>query len=111
MGASIVAYWPGITEAQLEAQPGFHNDDRAWGNMMAEIGDAADLRESLKKLKAGALLTCKTDGWDDEDVMFVTPRPLRTNSSVGVRPMSPVTRTMSFMSYRARPPYVVTSTR
>jgi hypothetical protein len=42
MGASVVAYWPGITEDQAEAQPGFANDDRAWGNWMAERdGDAA----------------------------------------------------------------------
>ena len=36
MGASIVAYWPGITEEQIDTQPGFTNDDRAWGNWMAE---------------------------------------------------------------------------
>jgi len=30
MGATVIAYWPGMTEAQFEAQPGFRNDDRAW---------------------------------------------------------------------------------
>jgi hypothetical protein len=29
MGASINACWPGITEEQLESQPGFYNDDKA----------------------------------------------------------------------------------
>ena len=32
MGASVTVYWPGMTERQWEAQPGFYNDDRAWGN-------------------------------------------------------------------------------
>ena len=27
MGASILAYWPGMTEEQVESQPGFTNDD------------------------------------------------------------------------------------
>ncbi len=39
MGASVIAYWPGITEEQFESQPGFDNDDRAWGNWMAERED------------------------------------------------------------------------
>jgi len=29
MGATVIAYWPGMTEAQFESQPGFYNDDRA----------------------------------------------------------------------------------
>ena len=40
MGASVSAYWPGIeeelTEEQLDSQPGFFNDSKAWGNWMAE---------------------------------------------------------------------------
>jgi len=36
MGASVIAYWPGITEQQIEEQPGFYNDSKAWGNWMAE---------------------------------------------------------------------------
>ena len=28
MGASVVAYWPGITDEQLESQPGTYNDDK-----------------------------------------------------------------------------------
>ena len=77
MGASIVAYWPDITDEQLDAQPGFYNDDRAWANLMAEIEKATEVQESLKKLKADALLTFKTDPMEDDEVWFVTPQELR----------------------------------
>lgn len=77
MGASVTVYWPDMTERQCETQPGFRNDDRAWGNWMAERdGDPAVL-EAIQRLQADALLTIKTDGWDDEDVTWVTPRELR----------------------------------
>lgn len=76
MGASINAYWPGITEHQLESQPGFWNDDRAWGNFMAEGEDQA-MQAAVRRLGAEAILTIKTDGWDDEDVNWVTPAQLR----------------------------------
>jgi hypothetical protein len=77
MGAAVTVHWPGMTERQLESQPGFHNDDRAWGNWMAERdGDAAVL-EAIQRLQADAILTFKTDGWDDEDVTWVTPLELR----------------------------------
>jgi hypothetical protein len=39
MGASVIATWPGITEQQLDSQPGFFNDDMAWGNWLAERED------------------------------------------------------------------------
>lgn len=77
MGASVVAYWPGITEEQLESQPGFDNDDRAWGNWMAEREGNAAVYDALRTLNAEALLTVKTDGWDDEDVSWVSPQQLR----------------------------------
>jgi hypothetical protein len=77
MGASVTVYWPGMTERQWETQPGFRNDDRAWGNWMAERdGDSAVL-EAVQRLQADAILTLKTDGWGDEDVTWVTPRELR----------------------------------
>ena len=76
MGASVVVYWPGITAAQRDAQPGFANDDKAWGDWMAEReGDPAVLR-AVADLGAAALLTVKTDGWDDDDVAWVTPEEL-----------------------------------
>ena len=77
MGASIVAYWPGITEEQLDAQPGFFNDDRAWGNWMAEREDDHAVLRAVADLGGSALLTFKTDGWDDDDVSWVTPQELR----------------------------------
>jgi alkanesulfonate monooxygenase SsuD/methylene tetrahydromethanopterin reductase-like flavin-dependent oxidoreductase (luciferase family) len=77
MGASVIVYWPGITEEQLERQPGFWNDDRAWGNWMAEWESVPAVVDAVKKLKAEAILTYKTDGMDDEDVSWVSPQELR----------------------------------
>jgi hypothetical protein len=76
MGASVVAYWPGITDEQFERQPGFTQDDRAWGNFMAEREDEPEVQRIMKELGAGALLTAKTDGWDDDEVDWVTPQDL-----------------------------------
>ena len=78
MGASVNAYWPGITREQIEeSHPGFYNDDKAFGNWMAEREEEPEVLEAIKKLKAEAILTFKTDGWDDEDVNWVTPQQLR----------------------------------
>ncbi len=76
MGASIVAYCPGITDEQLESQPGFYNDDKAWGDFMAERENEPEVLEAIKKLDAGAILTYTTEGVDDEDVDWVTPNEL-----------------------------------
>ena len=77
MGASVAAYWPGITEEQLESQPGFYNDDKAWGDFMAERENEPEALEAIEKLKAAAILTYTTDGVADEDVDWVTPSELR----------------------------------
>ena len=77
MGATVIAYWPGVTEEQLESQPGFYNDDRAWGNWMAELEGDAAVSDAIRKLNAEAILTYKTDGMDDEDVCWVSPQQLR----------------------------------
>ena len=77
MGASVVVYWPGMTEEQLESQPGFNNDDRAWGNWMAERDEKPAVADAIRKLNAEAILTLKTDGWDDDDVTWVSPQQLR----------------------------------
>jgi hypothetical protein len=76
MGATVIAYWPGMTDDQLESQPGFYNDDKAWGNWMAERHEDAAVAAAIKKLDAEAILTFKTDGWDDEDVTWVSPQQL-----------------------------------
>jgi hypothetical protein len=95
MGASVVAYWPGITEDLGEGQPGFYNDDRAWGNWMAERDGDVAVSDAIRGLKADAILTIKTDGWDDDDVTWVSPQELRdaaTKLREAVRAGSPETR-------------------
>jgi len=95
MGASVIVYWPGITEEQLESQPGFEHDDRAWGNWMAEREDEPAVHDAIRKLAAEAILTCKTDCWDDEDVNWVSPQQLRDAAAKlreAVRAGSPETR-------------------
>jgi hypothetical protein len=77
MGASVIATWPGISEQQLDSQPGFFNDDEAWGNWMAEREDDPAVIAAIRTLKAEAILTLKTDGWDDDDVTWVSPQQLR----------------------------------
>lgn len=77
MGATVNAYWPGITEEQRESGPDFYNDSKAWGDWMAEREDVPAVSEALKRLGAEALLTYKTDGVEDEDVDWVTPGQLR----------------------------------
>jgi hypothetical protein len=77
MGASVIAYWPGITEEQIEEQPGFYNDCKAWGNWMAEREQYPDVLQSLKDLEVAPILTFTTDGIDDADVEWVTPEELR----------------------------------
>lgn len=77
MGATVVAYWPGMTEEQADGQPGFQNDDRAWGNWMAERDGDAAVSDAIRRLNAEAILTLKTDGWEDDDVTWVSPQQLR----------------------------------
>jgi hypothetical protein len=77
MGASVIVYWPGMTEEQLDSQPGFSNDDKAWGNWMAEREDNPAVFAAIRTLKAEAILTCKTDGWEDDNVTWVSPQELR----------------------------------
>ncbi len=76
MGASVIAYFPGMTRDQLETQPGFRNDDRAWANWMAECEEELAMVEAVKKLNAGPILTFKTDPMDDDEVEWVTPQQL-----------------------------------
>jgi hypothetical protein len=82
MGASVGAYWPGITEEQLEGEPGFWNDCKAWGNFMAEYEDEPDVLDTFRRLGASALLTYKTDGVDDSDVEWVSPEQLREATQI-----------------------------
>jgi hypothetical protein len=73
MGASVNAYWPGITEDQLESQPGFYNDCNAWGDWMAEREGEPATKQALRVLGVEALLSHKTHGMKNEDVYWVRP--------------------------------------
>jgi len=77
MGASIIAYFPGVTEDQLDSQGGFWNDDNAWANWMAECDKEPAMVEAVKKLGAAPILTYKTDPMEDDEVDWVTPQQLR----------------------------------
>lgn len=80
MGASVTAYWPGITGEQLNAQPPFNGDSVPWGNWMLEREFVPAASEAVRKLGAEALLTFMDDNMDDEDVDWVTPRQLREDA-------------------------------
>lgn len=82
MGASVIAYWPKISPAQLETQPGFYNDCKAWGDWMAERENHDDVLSMVRQLGATALLTFKTDGVDDAEVDWVTPLDLEQAARV-----------------------------
>ena len=76
MGASVIAYWPGITEEQIDGQPGFWNDCKAWGDFMAERENEPEVKRIIVELGAEAILTFTTDGVSDDEVDWVTPRQL-----------------------------------
>ena len=106
MGAAVIAYWPGITEQQIESQPGF-TIDRAWGNWMAVREEEPAVHEAIGALGAEAVLTFKTDGWDDEDVNWVSPEQLREAANKlrdAVRARSPETQVILDTYDRARRP-------
>ena len=76
MGASINAYWPGITVDQLESQPGFYNDDKAWGDWMAEREAEPEAKRALRRLGVDALLSQTTHGMKEHEVYWVSPQEL-----------------------------------
>ena|SRR3989442_10518410 len=76
MGASVRAYWNGITEEQLQSQPGFGNDCKAWGNWMAERKGHPDVLKTMRELGVDALLVCKTNGMWWFQVSWTKPREL-----------------------------------
>lgn len=77
MGATVMAVWPGITEDQLDSQPDFYNDCKAWGNWMAERFLEPEVNEAIEALKVEAILTHITDGMDESEVNWVKPGELR----------------------------------
>ena len=77
MGATVTAYWPGITEEQIDSSPDFYNDHKAFGNWMANREEDPAVLAAIRRLSADAILSLKTDGWDDDDVTWVSPAQLR----------------------------------
>jgi hypothetical protein len=71
-----MAYWVGITEEQVESQPGFWNDCKAWGDWMAERVEHQDVLHAMKRLGVSALLTFTTAGIADSEIGWVTPAEL-----------------------------------
>ena len=72
-----MAYWPGMTEEQVESQPGFYNDCHAWGEWMAERESEPETLDAIRKLKADSILTHTTNGMKEAEVQWVTPTQLR----------------------------------
>jgi hypothetical protein len=81
MGASVFAYWPGITKKQIRDQPGFSNDCKAWGNFIANLMNSPKALEAVEAVGA-AVTTFKTRGLDDDDVDWVTPKDLESAALV-----------------------------
>ena len=76
MGASVSAYWRGITDEQRESQPWFYNDSKAWGNWMAERERHPDVLKAMVILEINALRTHTTAGMKDSEVQWVSPHAL-----------------------------------
>ncbi len=76
MGATVLLMWPGITDEQIDRQPGFFNDCKAFGAWMAEREGDATIRTALERLGAAAIATFRTEGVEDEQVEWVTPDEL-----------------------------------
>ncbi|MGH9768834.1 MAG: hypothetical protein ACREAB_15490 [Blastocatellia bacterium] len=77
MGATVRAVWPGITEEQLESQPGFYNDCKAWGDWMAERFLEPKVIEAIEALEVEPILTHITAGMAESEVSWVKPTELR----------------------------------
>ncbi|MDB5354037.1 MAG: hypothetical protein JWN24_490 [Phycisphaerales bacterium] len=81
MGATVVGYWPGITHEQLENQPGFFNDCKAWGDWMAVRYDHPAIIALHKSLGIEALLSHTTEGMKASEVAWVSPQQLASAAS------------------------------
>jgi hypothetical protein len=61
---------------QLDAQPGFFNDCKAFGSWMAERESDPAIRPALERLGATAIATFRTEGVEDDEVEWVSPDEL-----------------------------------
>lgn len=76
MGASVIGYWPGITDKQLGDQPGFYNDCKAWGDWMATRYEHPDVIALHESLHLDPLLSHTTEGMAESEVNWVSPEQL-----------------------------------
>lgn len=74
MGASIVGRWPGITYEHEQALPGFWNDCGAWADWLVACHGEPEAVATLKAVDCAALLSCTTEGEDEEDIPWVSPQ-------------------------------------
>jgi hypothetical protein len=77
MGASVVAYWPGITEDQIEAQTGLYNGPGRWASWTLTRESAPNVLLAMRDLGVDAVCTLTTDGLDDAQVSWVSPEALK----------------------------------
>jgi hypothetical protein len=77
VSTTVTVYWPGIIEEQLDEEPSLSDDGHNWGQWVAERQDKPDVLRAIAELGGPALLTVMTDGWEDDDVEWVTPQALR----------------------------------
>ncbi len=76
MGATIVGFWPGMTQQQMEDQPGFFQDCKAWGDWMAQRYRHPEIIALHKSLGVEALLSHTTEGTKPSEVTWVSPKEL-----------------------------------
>ncbi|MFO0913764.1 MAG: hypothetical protein U0795_12460 [Pirellulales bacterium] len=73
MGATVSAYWQGMTEEDHRGLPGFSNDCLAWANWMVELTNHPRAVRAMELHAVSELLTIKTDGVPNNEVHWVTP--------------------------------------
>ncbi len=76
MGATITAYWAGITAVDLDGMPGFLNDFHAYAAWVAARENHPEVLRAISALECGSLLTVRTEGLSDDLVDWVEPRAL-----------------------------------
>jgi hypothetical protein len=73
MGASLVAYWPGISEEQLEGQPGLYNGATGWAAWAIRWDRDQRLLTTMQQLGVGAVCSFTTNSLPNEKVNWVAP--------------------------------------
>lgn len=74
MGVSILVHWPGATEEDAAAHPGFFNDDLGWSTWLMNVLSDPAAVEIMKAIRCDALLSHTADG--EADIDWTTPDEL-----------------------------------